>query len=427
MLNNQNTFPCEGILSKAILSENFFISTTAKKVDLNLSLIKYPMLIFHENLNMSLDHLGRVLRSKLNPVIKSRLIRYLSIRIMKVILLKEKFARRLNQLLPKKLSLTVLTVLFGVSFSFLYLSSWANVPKNYGMAQLKSHHKNFRTYAFIDLPQDPYIKTLIFLNSALYFLQSACLLGVFTPTPYFKRGLNSATIGSTVALATQIKLSETIVKSKYGPFIQSLQQPKITLPFSALFAFGFYLSSKTTNGRLISNEMFVNELELFNQIRGSILTLPKDVQVNIEIAARRIYEHGLYPVAIENCKNLKVDYLDPNYFKPLFEDDYVDCVHNNFRQYCERTPICEEFANEVISIIKNLVDKKNFEFGGTVNMYRDPNITAISLINLYTWDKNPRKVVNGLKVIADFAEVPSNEQLFNWLRKMKFFIDISNR
>lgn len=73
------------------------------RIDLNLALIKYPAYFFHERMNLALDRLTRISKSKLKPILKLKIICYLQGQIMGLIPLKEKVGRFLDSKLSKKL------------------------------------------------------------------------------------------------------------------------------------------------------------------------------------------------------------------------------------------------------------------------------------------------------------------------------------
>lgn len=403
-------------LAKAILSENRFVSFTARKIDINSAIIRYNIYFLHERINLLLDLLERQMQRKLHPLIQSPIIRALQKKIMKMVLLKEKVERLLNKKLPRKLRVTGITLIFCLSFGFLVLSSFTAFPKKYALTRLQGSHNRFRNLAFIGLEQDPYVKGLIILNTGLYFIQAGCLLGLFTPSTRLKQGLNSVTLGSTLALVSQAKLSDKITNSRFGPLVENIQRPQISLPLSTLFALGFYVSSQTmaaSNGNIGTNQLFLNEVEIFDQIRKNILTLPNETKYKMEYLARKYYAEGLYPLSQMGCGSLRL-----NQSVPFDESKYLRCVHYVYRNYCLYTPACKEFGKEVLSVIETLVNKKNLSFGGASNLYNAPEIKAVSIINLFAYNKKPWE--------TGFAEITENYQLYNWLRGVKFLMENSS-
>lgn len=418
-------FPRYGILAKGILNPNPIIHFTAKRIDLNLALIKYPMFFFHERMNLALDRLMRIAALKLDPILKSRIVCSLQVEIMSLLLIKEKFDRFLDSKLSKKARLTLVTIFFGVSFTVVCLFSYTNFPKKPALVSLQNRHRSFRKYAFLDVTQDKYIKSLIILNTGLYLVQSGCLLGLFTPGVELKHQLNTATVISTGALLSQVKVHEKITKSKWGPLLKTLAKPEVSLPLSTLFGLGFHSSFKPipeSAVKYISTEMFLNEVQLWKKIRTGILNLPDDVRQNLSFKVGDFYyREDFYASLVDACQSLITRSAER---VPLFQNKKLQCIHQASLQFCKQVP-CSSISKEAFSLMQNLIErgfleKKLLSVGGTHNLYREADVTAISLINLLMSTNN---LYSKTDEVLTIGEITGNLELWSWLRTLKFLSD----
>lgn len=160
---------------------------------------------------------------------------------------------------------------------------------------------------------------------------------------------------------------------------------------------------------IISEEMFLNEIKLWAQVRTGIQLIDKQSRENFNLDVVEPFNEYVMP---------KIKILGSYGANEGFNVQKFKAI----LQSCKATPItCDGLAEDALELIKylikeNLLDPKYFEFGGSQNLYRTPQITGISLYNLFVSKNN---VLNE-NVTTKFAHISNNPELLNWLRTLKF-------
>jgi hypothetical protein len=426
------TYPESGFFGKAILNENAFVRMVAYRLDLNWALIKYPMLFFSQNLKLASKRLRRKVKTKFGPFFNSKFILALQKQIMKINQQKRKIEGYLDKILSKKARLSLITLGFVVAFSGTYIFLQASITKRCSLSSIRKKHKNFLTYAFVDMPKDRYIQGLLMFNALLSVAQLGCCIGSWLgvdPNPHFKHGLNSMSVAGGLALVSQVKiLDEKIPKGHFGPLVNTIRKPCANISASTLFGIAYYFSLKgnyTSRIKTISTQVFLNEISLWEQIREAIPSLPQEVQDKIQVAVRTPFMEHVSPKVLEFLKKeIPEETLE---FFPLFQDKELYLETKATMYHCLKAPhnICDKLSQEAISFIKDLikkglVDGSKFKFGGPQNFYRTPDITGVSMMHLLSSAAN---VYDDDRFIINLAEVPDNQDLWSWLRMVKFLTE----
>jgi hypothetical protein len=426
------TYPESGFFGKAILDENAFVRMIAYRLDLNWALLKYPVIFFSQNLKLASKRLRRKARIKFAPFLNSKFILALQKQIIKINIKKKKIEGYLDKILSKKARLTLVTLGFVISFSCMFVCFQASITKRCSLSSLRKKHKNFMTYAFVDIPKDRYIQGLVMFNTLLSVAQLGCCIGSWLgvdPNPHFKHGLNSMSVAGGLALVSQVKIfDEKLSKGHFGPLVNTIRKPCANISASTLCGIAYYLSLKgnyTSTIKTISTEIFLNEISLWKDIRQAIPSLPQEVQDKIQVAVRTPFMEHVSPKVLEFLKKeIPEETLE---FFPLFQDKELYLETKATMYYCLKAPhnICDKLSQEAISFIKDLikkglVDGTKFKFGGPQNFYRTPDITGVSMMHLLSSAAN---VYDDESFILNLAEVPDNQDLWSWLRMVKFLTE----
>lgn len=426
------TYPESGFFGKAILSENAFVRMVAYRLDLNWALIKYPVVFFSQNLKLASKRLRRKVKIKFGPFLNSKFILALQKQIMKINVQKRKIEGYLDKILSKKARLTLMSLGFVIAFGCMYLFLQSSITKKCGLSRLRKKHKEFMKYAFIKVPQDKYVKGLIMFNTLVAITQLGCCLGSWLgveANQHFKHGLNSVSVVSSLALVSQVKiLDHKIPKGHFGPLVNNMRKPVLNISASTLCGIAYYLSLKgnyTSTIKTISTEVFLNEISLWKDIRQAFPSLPQEVQDKIQVAVRTPFMEHVSPKVLEFLKKeIPEETLE---FFPLFQDKELYLETKATMYHCLKAPhnICDKLSQEAISFIKDLikkglVDGTKFKFGGPQNFYRTPDITGVSMMHLLSSAAN---VYDDESFILNLAEVPDNQDLWSWLRMVKFLTE----
>jgi hypothetical protein len=378
-----------GLISKALLSERKFLRMAAKRIDINIALIKYPLYFYHQRINLCLDIAARVLQSKLHPVIRSKIICILQQRILALILLYEKSKRYLDQLLSKKLKWTLKTIMFAITFGFICFFIHSRWSQRYALASLRRVHHQFiyndLRLAFVDPTK--YGQFLFGANLFLYGLQLVLLFGNVDPGYEARHLINTCTVGSTFAGLTYglTYAMPAMQGTATGNVITSLHDPKKNVGISALFAAAYYLGFNNpglpvndTIESVITNSFLAKEQKLWEQVRTGINVSPKD---HLAFLNKHFFDqHCITPTDIsEFASNGVYDYNKLYRF-------FLNLCHNPID---EKLPsaFCASLSGHAHSIITQLikegyVEKRLYEVFEPQNPYRAPSVTGLSFHHL---------------------------------------------
>jgi hypothetical protein len=414
-----------GFISRGLLSRHKIVRQTAKVVDLNFAVLKYRTYFFHEKINICIDYLTKVSKSRLNPIFKSKIVCLIQKTIFEYILAIQKIKAVINAKLSKKTKLTLVTFMFGLTFAFFYFNGGLSLSKRFALGKIRHQHKKFIDYAFLDV-SDPYTKKLLALNLGLYGYQLCCGLGFFSPSEGFKHKVNAATVSSTLALVSRVRVDEKITKSRFGPLVSTLTKPLINLPFSGVCGLAYYCFLKKNSNSTypsVSTELILNELALWKEVRNAIPSIPKEVVEQLEIAVGNpILEH-IEPKVVEVLKQQVPELFESSEFFPFFADKQKRIYYEATLKHCVEAAndLCLNLSKETMFFIedlikKGLVDGKKFKAYDPQNAYRHPYVTGISMAQLLTSSAN---VYDDNNSILDLAEIPDNLDLMDWLRYVR--------